>query len=312
MALKIANIKNQESCGTTATTKVEDVRLDYNVHSFHVNVFALKDLATAATMQNLVGDKITTVKLSTLAGNPESTIRMDDLFDFNHLTWGKYNYHAILTSTDNIPHAFGVQMPMSPFPEDCTRNFGLEANNGIQFSMDTAADTAQDFDNFLYNLDVEGLDSSDKPSPLGHIKYVQDSFTSGAVDSSRDTTLGPAKRLLGIANFQTSSFDDLAASGTESITGIREQQITFSEAIAAKFKPSRMWSMKNVQTLSTFATSPTVINTLDDGRFWQDLGINNDNANLGINIAGIGQNTKIKTIAGVASEATRVMPFLLV
>ena len=312
MALKIASIKSQQSVGTTATTLVEDVRLDYNVHSFHLDIFALKDLATAATVQNLVGDKITTVKLSTLNGNPESVIRMDDLFDAQKLVFGKYSYHSILTSTDNIPHAFGVQLAMSPFPDDPTRNFGLVANHGIQLSLDTAADTAQDFDNFVYDLTVEGLDSSDKPNTLGRIKYMQNAFTSGAVNSINDTVVGPASRLLGVYAFQTTSYDDLAASAANDVTGIREIQIAFSEAIAAKFKPSRSWSMKNVQTVATFAAAAAVINTLDDGRIWNDLGIQNDNASLGINIAGIGQNTKVKAVAGVASEATRVMPFVLV
>ena len=55
-----------------------------------------------------------------------------------------------------------------------------------------------------------------------------------------------------------------------------------------------------------------VINVLDDGRWYNDFGIQNDNASLGINISGIGQNTKVKSIAGVASEATRVMPIVLV
>ncbi len=311
MALKIASIKNQGNPQTTAGTITEDIRLNYNVHSFHLDIFALKDEATAATIQNLV-DKITNVKVSTLAGNPESVIDGDDLFDAQALVWSKYRYCSILTNTDGIPHAFGVQLPMSPFPEDPTRNFGLAANNGIQWSMDIAADVNQDFDGYAYDLTVEGLDTSDKPNSLGHCKYVQDSFTSGAVNSIRDTTLGPAQRLLGVLNFQTTSFDDLAADAAFDVTGIREQQITFSESIAARYKPSRSWSMKNIQTVSTFATSPSVINILDDGRFWNDFGINNDNASLGINISGIGQQTKVKTVAGVASEATRVMPILLV
>jgi hypothetical protein len=311
MALKIASIKDQGSLGTGAATTTEDIRLDYNVHDIHLNVFSYKDSGTAATVQNLV-DKITDVKLSTLGGNPESVIDGDDLFDAQALIWGKLRYHSILTSTDNIPHAFGVSLPMSPFPDDPTRNFGLRANNGIQFIIDSAADVSQDFDGYVYDLTVEGLDTGDKPNPLGHIKYIQDTFTSGAVNSSRDTTIGPASRLLGVYNFMTTSFDDLAAAAAFDVIGIREQQITFSESIASRNKPSRAWSQKKVQTVATFSAGAAVINVLDDGRWFNDFGIQNDNASLGINISGIGQNTKVKTVAGVASEATRVMPLVLV
>ena len=313
MALKIASIKSQEATSTSAVgTDTEDIRLNYNVHSFHLDVFAQKDEATAATVQNLVGDKITTIRLSTLNGNPETTIRTDDLFDAQTLIFGKHHYHSILTSTDDIPHAFGVQLPMSPFPDDPTRNFGLTANEGIQWIMDEAADVNQDFDNYVYDLTVEGLDTSDKPNSLGHIKYMQNIYTSGAVNSINDTTIGPANRLLGVYAFQTTSYDDLAAAAANDVTGIRELQITFSESIAARFKPSRSWSMKNVQTVATYAAAAAVINVLDDGRFWNDFGIQNDNASLGINIAGIGNNTKVKSVAGVASEATRIMPLVLV
>ena len=311
MALKIASIKNQQSFGTTATTLTEDIRLNYNVHSFHLDVFSLKDSGTAATIQDLV-DKVTNVQVSTLSSNPESIIDGDDLFDAQALVFGKLRYHSILTSTDNIPHAFGVQLPMSPFPDDPTRNFGLPANNGVQWITTSAANVSQDFDGYTYDLTVEGLDTNDKPNSLGHVKYIQDAFTSGAINSGRDTTIGPANRLLGIYNFMTTSFDDLAASAAFSSIGISEQQVTFSESVASSNKPSRFWSKKPIQTVASFSAAAAVINVLDDGRWYNDFGIQNDNASLGINISGIGQNTKVKSIAGVASEATRVMPIVLV
>ncbi len=311
MALKIASIKNQQSLGSTATTFTEDIRLNYNVHSFHVDVFALKDSGTVATMQNLV-DKITDVRISTLSANPESIIDMDDLFDLQGLVYHNLRYHSINTSSDNVPHAFGVQIGMSPFPMDPTRNFGLPANNGVQFITTTAADVAQDYDNYTMDLTVEALDTSDKPNSLGHVKFIQDAYTSGAVNSARSTIIGPGQRLLGIYNFMTTSFDDLAASAAFDVTGIREQQITFSESVASANKPSRTWSMKPIQTVASFSAAASVINVLDDGRFFSDFGINNDNASLGINISGIGQNTAVKTFAGVANEATRVMPIVLV
>lgn len=311
MALKIASIKNQESLGVTAGTITNDFRLNYNVHSMHVDVFSYKDSATAATIQNLVGGKLTTIKVSTQSANPETTIRTDDLYDFQKLALNKNSYTSILTSTDNIPHAFGIQLPFSPFPDDPTRNFGLNANQGVQISYETAADVSQDFDNYLVDTTVEGLDTADKPQSLGHVSIKQDAFTSGAVDSVHDTVLGVSQRLLGIFNFMTTSYDDLAASTQIDVVGIRSQAIAFSESIAASWKSSRSWSMKNTQTVASFAAAAATINVLDDGRWFNDFGLQNDNANLGLNISGIGVNTKVKTTAGVASEATRVMPILL-
>jgi hypothetical protein len=311
MALKIASIKNQQSLGATATTLTEDIRLNYNVHSLHLDVFGLKDTTTASTMQEFV-DKITDVRVSTLSANPESIIDMDDLFDMQGLVFKNLRYHSINTSGNNIPHAFGVQIPLSPFPDDPTRNFGLPANNGVQFITTTAVDTAGDYDGYTYDLTVEALDTSDKPNSLGHVKYIQDNFTTGAVNSARDTVIGPAQRLLGVYCFMTTSFDDLAAAAAFDVTGIREQQITFSESVASSNKPSRFWSKKPIQTVASFSAAAAVINILDDGRWYNDFGIQNDNASLGINISGIGQNTKVRTFAGVASEAQRIMPLVLV
>jgi hypothetical protein len=309
LPLIIASIKNQESLGTTATTFTEDIRFGYNVTAFHLNVFALKASATAATVQNLV-DKITRVKLNTLNGTPESTIDTDDLFDMNSQIWGIPRYTSVLTSTDNIPHAFGVTVPLSAQPQDPTKNFGMPAGQGVQFVYDTAADVANDFDNYTTDLTVEGLDSSDKPNSLGYLRYQQDSFTASAVGEVRETKIGTAKRLCGVYNFQTTSFNDLAASAAYDVTGIRNQQITSSDQTQFEYKPSRSWSMMKVPQMVDYAAASNLSNVLDDGNFWADFGINNDSAKVGLNIAG-NPNVSVKTTAGVA-EALRVCPITLV
>ena len=310
MALIIASIKNQESLGAAATTFTEDIRFGYNTTAFHLNVFSLKDSGTAATPQNLV-DKITRVKLNTLNGTPESTIDMDDLFDANAQIWGIPRYMSTLTSTDNIPHAFGVQLPMSAQPMDATKNFGMPAGQGVQFVYDTAADVTQDFDGYTTDLTVEGLDSQDKPNSLGYLRYQQDAFTASAVGESRETKIGTAKRLCGVYNFQTTSFDDLAASAAFDVTGIRNQQITSSDQVQFEYKPSRTWSMMKIPQNDDISTAGASIkNVLDTGNFWADFGIGNDSAKIGLNIAG-NANVSVKTTAGVA-EALRVMPITLV
>lgn len=309
MPLIIASIKLQESLGTGATTFTEDIRFGYNTTAFHLNVFALKDAGTAATVQNLV-DKITRIKLNTLNGTPESTIDTDDLFDANAQIWGIPRYTTVLTSTDNIPHAFGVQLPMSAQPMDPTKNFGMPANQGVQFVYDTAADVSQDFDGYTTDLTVEGLDTGDKPNSLGYLRYQQDTHTPGAVGEVRETKIGTAKRLCGVYNFQTTSFNDLAAGAAFDVTGIRNQQITSSDQVQFEYKSSRSWSMERIPQTDDFTAAAVIKNVLDDGNFWADFGILNDSAKVGLNIAG-NANVSVKTTAGVA-EATRVMPITLV
>ena len=309
MGLIIASIKNQQSLGATASTFTEDIRFGYNVTSFHLDTFCLKEAATAATIQNMI-DKITDVKLNTQSGTPESVIDGDDLFDANALIWKELRYHSILTSTDNIPHAFGMQLPMSAQPDDPTKNFGMPAGQGVQFVTDTAADVTADFDNFTTDLTVEGVDTKDKPSSLGYLRYQRDSFTAGAVGEVRETKIGTAKRLCGVLNFETTSFDELAASAAVDLVGIRQQEVTNGDQPIFNYKSFRSWSMKNIQTVATFAAAAAVINILDDGRFWTDYGILNDSGRVGLRIQG-NPNISIKTTSGVA-EATKVMPIALV
>lgn len=309
MALIIASIKNQESLGTTGTTFTENIRFGYNVTAFHLNVFANKNSGTAATVQNLV-DKITRIKLNTANGTPESTVDTDDLFDMNAQVFDIARYCSILTSTDNIPHAFGVALPMSAQPNDPTKNFGLPAGQGVQFVYDTAADVSQDFDGYTTDLTVEGLDSKDKPNSLGYLRYQQDAYTAGAVGEVRETKIGTAKRLCGVYNFQTTSWNDLSAGAAFDVTGIRSQAITSSDQTQFDYKPSRSWTMGKIPQMASYAAAAVITNVLDDGNFFSDFGIRNDSQRIGLNVQG-NPNVSVKTTAGVA-EALRVMPLSLV
>jgi len=308
MGLIVANVENQKSPGTGLTSITDDIKFTFVAHALHLNVFSEKDEATAATLQNLV-DKLTSINLLTTVGQPESTIDGDDWFDL--LPWININrYISILTSTDGIPHAFGLLYPLSPFPLDPTQNFGAPANRLTQLQTNWAADINQDFDTYLYDITVEGMDVTDKPSPQGYVKFVQDSFTSGGVDSVQKTDV-IGRRLLATFNFQTTAYDDLAAGAANNVTGIREQSVAFSENIKiGPYKPSRSWTQSpfHREVLSGTAGVGT---QLDLGHFLSDYGWMNDNAaRLGIDITP--GNVKIETKAGVATEATRVYPVALV
>jgi len=308
MGLIVANVENQKSPGTGLTSIADDIKFTFVAHAMHLNVFAEKDEGTAATLQNLV-DKLTSINLLTTVGQPESTIDGDDWFDL--LPWIDINrYVSILTSTDGIPHAFGLLYPLSPFPLDPTQNFGAPANRLTQLQTNWAADINQDFDTYLYDITVEGMDVTDKPSPQGYVKFVQDSFTSGGVDSIQKTDV-IGRRLLATFNFQTTAYDDLAAGAANNVTGIREQSVAFSENIKiGPYKPSRSWTQSpfHRELLSGTAGVGT---QLDLGHFLADYGwMNNNSARLGIDITP--GNVKIETKAGVASEATRVYPVALV
>ena len=137
---------------------------------------------------------------------------------------------------------------------------------------------------------------------------VQDAYTAGAVNEIRKTDIGPCKRILGVMNFQTTSFDDLAASAAIDVTGIRTQGLAFSDSIAFQYRPMRASSFKWYQDVATFAAAAAAINMLDNGRFFADYGYRNQGSVLGVAFQ---SNAKIQTTAGVA-EALRVLPVCLV
>jgi len=309
MALKIATIQSQEAMSAAAIGEdTEDVRLGFNAHAFHLDIYALGLTTSTATFQNFF-DKVERIEISTGNGTPEISIDSDHLHDFIPLAHPFIPYHSILTAADNIPHAAALLYPLSPFPEDPLKNFGMSAGQGIQYKIVENADVAGDFDTFTYDLTVDGVDSNDKPSPVGYVRMVQDSFTSGAVNSIEDTNVNPAKRILGVMNFQTTSFDDLAAAAAIDVTGIRTQRLTFSDNSVFEYRPMRAGAMKRPQTVASFAAAAAVINVLDDARFFADYGYRNAGSVLGVAWQ---PNAEIKTIAGVATEATSVIPVSLV
>ena len=309
MALKIATIASQEAMSAAAIGEsTEDVRLGFNAHAFHLDIYALGLTTSTATYQNFF-DKVTRIEIATANGTPEISIDSDHLHDFIPLAHPFIPYHSILTAADNIPHHAALPYPFSPFPEDPLKNFGLPAGQGIQFKIIEAADVAGDFDTFTYDLTVDGVDSQDKPNPVGYVRMVQDAFTGGAVDSIRDTDVNPAKRILGVHNFQTTSFDDLAAAAAINVTGIRTQRLSFSDNPVFEYRPQRAGAFKRPQTVASFAAAAAEINLLDTGRFFADYGYRNAGSVLGVAWQ---PNAEIKTIAGVASEATAVIPVALV
>jgi len=308
MGLRIANVRNQRSCGSTATTLVEEINFAFNAHSIHLDVFALKNSGSAATIPNLIGSKLNEYRVITQNGNPETVVSGNDAHDMIPAIFGTIPYHSQLTNTANIPHGYGIQYFASPFWTDPLKNFGMPGGQGIQFASDWAADGTQTFQSYVYDLTVEGVDTSDKPNSIGYTRISRDSYTSSAVNEIRNTNIAPAKRILGVFNFMTTSFDDLAASAAFDVTGIRSQALAFSQNIQFSYKPSRTWSMRQYQNVASFSAAAALINSLDDGCFYEDFGINNSGSVLGVAYQ---PNATINTTAGVA-EATRVYPIALV
>ena len=308
MGLIVANVENQKSAGSTLTSITDDIKFTFVAHSLHINVFTLGVTATVSTLQVLV-DKLTSINLLTTVGQPESTIDADDLFDL--LPWiGISRYISILTAGDNIPHAFGLVYPLSPFPNDPTQNFGAPSGRLTQLQTNWAANVSPGYDNVVYDITVEGIDVNTQPNPQGYVKFVQDSFSSGAVNSVQKTDV-IGRRLLGTWNFQTVSFDDLAAAAANDVTTIRSQSVAFSDNVKiGPYKPSRSWT-QSVFHREIMAGTAGVGSQLDIGHFLADYGWMNDNtARLGIDITA--GNVKVQTTAGVNASVTRVYPVALV
>ena len=308
MGLIVANVENQKAAGSTLQSITDDIKFTFVAHNLHLNVFSLATGGTVSSIQILV-DKLTSINLLTTVGQPESTIDADDLFDL--LPWiGISRYYSLLTAADNIPHAFGLVYPLSPFPNDPTQNFGAPSGRLTQLQTNWAADAALAFDATVYDITVEGLDADTKPNPQGYVKFVQDSFTSGGVDSVQKTEV-IGRRLLGTFNFQTVSFDDLAAAAANNVTTIRSQAVAFSDNVKiGPYKPSRSWT-QSVMHRQIITGTAGVGNQLDLGHFLADYGwMNSNTARLGLDITA--GNVKVNTTAGVATSVTRVYPVALV
>jgi hypothetical protein len=301
----VASVRNQRAPGAAATTLTEDIKFGFVAHAVHIDTFGLLVASAADTFQGVV-DELTQVRYSTTNSQPESSIDADDLFDFMpNVGVPQFITNNALT-VDNQPKAFSLTQPFTPFPLDDTRNYGLPVGKGIQLELDWAADTT--IDGRAYDVTVEGITSDVQPDPIGYIKFIRDSYTSGAVGEENFTTVN-GNRLLGVMNFQTTEFDALAASAAFNVTGIREQALLLSDNIVlGPYKSSRSWSMNDAYVPSTRAGASPTGTQLNLGHFFADYGIHNSGA-LGVNIQG--RNTKIRTTAGVA-EATRVNPVVLV
>jgi len=307
MGIIFSDVVTQESLGSGLSTIRNDLDLNFVVSALHNDFFALKETGTAATIQNLV-DKITSIQVSTIRGQPESTVDTDQLFDMMPFIEVE-RYYSNLTDANNTPHAFGIVFPLSPFPNDLTRNFGSNPGQLTQWVLNTAADVSQDFDGFTHDLIAEGLSADLKPNSLGYLKTIQDSFSSGAVDSNQDTEIS-GLRLLATMNFQTTAFDDLAAAAAVTVTGIRTQSVMFSnDVVYGPYRPAHSWTRSKFHGQLISGTA-NVGNQLDIGHFLADYGWMDSAPELGINIEN--KAVKIRTTAGVSSEATIVSPWALV
>ena len=305
----VASIRNNRSVGATATTLTDDIKFGFNAHALHLDVYGLLIASATDTYQGIV-DNVTNVRYSTTTSQPESSIDGDDLFNFMpNIGVPQFITNNALT-VDNQPKAFTITQPFSPFPLDDSRVYGLPNGKGVQFEVDWAADGT--IDNKSYDLTVEGI-SETQANPIGYMKFIRDSYTSGAVGEENFTTVN-GNRLLGVQNHQGTEYDALAASAASNTVGIREQALLMSDNIVmGPYKSSRSWGMNNGFSPSTRIGTGNNLGSpagsvLNLGSFFADYGISNTGP-LGIAIAG--RNTKIRTTAGVA-QATRVNPVVLV
>ena len=165
MGLIIASVRNQRSAGATATTLTDEIKFNFTANAFHLNIFMLKLTTGAATLQQLV-DKVDQFRISTVRGQPETSVDGDTLFDFLP-NIGVQRFISATSTTDNDPMGFGLTYPCSPFPNDPTKNFGLKYGDGEQTEIDFSADKAVDYDNGTNDLTVEGIPADIKQDPQG-------------------------------------------------------------------------------------------------------------------------------------------------
>lgn len=299
MPIIIGTVRNQRATGTTATTLSDNIAFDYRCMAVHLDIYSLKNTTTASSLLTEM-QKLSQVKINTTRGQPESTIDGQDLHDFHPAALGRSPYKSVLTAVDNDPHLITITYPFSPFYDDLTEPFGLANKLGTQIDMVWTADPAT-FDTFTYDITAEGL--TDAPTK-GYVRFTRDAQT-GVVGSAVNTKVY-GTRFLGAMNFQTSSFDDIAAAGAIDVTSIRTQAVLDSSSvILGPFRPARSGAGLYLPQIT--ATPPVV---LDNGSHFQNFGIMNKAGDLGFDITGK-TTIELQTIAGVA-DAYRTYPTTLI
>ena len=298
MGLLVASVRNQRSPGASATTLTDDIKFGFTATTLHLDTFGLLVASASDTFQGVV-DEVTQVRYSDVNSNPVSTIDGDDLHDFlPNIGVQPFLTNNALT-VDNQPKAFSLPYPFSPFPNDPSKNYGLAPNKGVQFTVDWLADTT--IDGRTYDLTVEGISADIKPSPIGAIRFIRDSFTAAVGGQEFTDITGTGQRLLGIANFETTEYDALAASAAPDVTTIREQAVLYSNDIkVGPYKTYRAGSMTDYKAAPLQASGTGSL--LNLGHTFQDFGIQNASGRLGLDISG-GQNVKIRTTGGAANAA---------
>jgi len=301
----VASVRNARTVGTGATTLTDDIKFNFTTHTVIIDMFG--DIAASATdtFQGVV-DSILQMRIETTVSQPESTLDGDDLFNLlPQLGVPPFITNNVLT-VDGQPKGFSIMHPFTPFPTDDTRNYGLPTQRGVQAVVDWAADGT--LDDRSYDMTVEGISNDIQPKPIGYIKFIRDSYTSGAVGEENKTRV-TGNRLLAVQNFQTTEFEVLAANAANNITGIREQAVLFSDNIVlGPYKPFRSWAQTTGPNQATRAGATESGNVLNLGSFFADYGIHNS-GKIGLDIAG--RVVDVRTTAGVA-QATRVNPVVLV
>lgn len=301
MPLIIGTVRNQRSAGTTATTLSDNINFGFRAHALHLDVYCLVNTTKALGSLLTMVQKLSQVRINTTSGQPESTIDGQDLHDFMPTALARTPYKTVLTTVDNDPQAFTLAYPLSPMFDDPTEPFGLDAGRGTQIDMVWTADGTTTTDTYTYDITVEGLTNA--PSK-GYTRFIRDAQT-GVVGQGINTKVY-GKRFLGVMNFQTTSFDDLAAAAAIDVTTIRTQAILESSAvILGPMRPQRSGA---TLYLPQITASPPIV--LDNGSHFQNFGIANKAGDLGFDINQKG-TIELQTVAG-ATDAYRTYPTTLI
>ena len=302
MGYLYAQVENQKSVGSTATTTTENVTNNFSVNIMHTDWYCLKNTTTAASLLKEV-QKVSNIYLNTINGTPQSSVAGQDLYDFDMLGFQVAPYISTLSASDNHNQAFSLPYFFNPFMYDYTENFGIDAGILSQVQIATAADLTNQFDTYTFDMYLEGVDSTTRPTTAGYIKLTRDEETSTAGQTLYTKVYG--KRLLGIFNFMTNFIDNLSAGVAINTTTIRNQAVTFSRSVVyGPFTPMRALA---TQAWQVNTTSPPILNNADH---FHDLGMHNRMGPLGINIAGNNQ-VEIQTTGG-DSNAYRTYGVVLV
>lgn len=290
MGLEYAQVLQDESPGAAATNVFANMKKSFTVQNLVLQVPARENSTDTASTLLGCTSRLDRIFLSTNTGSNVVDWEGEHLWDFDVQSGFAYPL-AETGQAQNVPIGAFWNLPLSakPFDFDVAQGAAPQRLTQIQFSW--AADAVALGDSATLSLTAIG--NPDISNPVGMLANVRDNFSANSAGQQRDVDV-IGKTLMGVYNFGTTGYSDLAAAAAFNVTTFRDHSIVQGDAV--KVGPIQDFA------LSAMGKAYEIGALIDEGSEVWDLGYRNTNPS-GINISDgtwAYRNTRGATNAGIS------------